>query len=107
MPSDRARRIPEKLAGTASHRGAYAALSWIPRRWHRVCFYPLPQTITKASRQDTQMSARQKLNRAYMNGSLIIAGIAGLATGSWGVFFITSGILVALNMVSGEIRPPR
>lgn len=53
------------------------------------------------------MSARRKLNRAYVNGSFIVAGIAGMATGSWVVFLVAAGILLTLNVANGEIRPPR
>jgi hypothetical protein len=54
---------------------------------------------------EKQMSARRKLNRAYFNGSLIIAAVAGFATGSGTVFFLTAAVLLALNVLSGEIRP--
>jgi hypothetical protein len=53
------------------------------------------------------MSARKKLNRAYLNGSLIIAGLIGVTAGSWGVFFVAAGVLLLANVASGEIRPPR
>jgi hypothetical protein len=35
------------------------------------------------------MNAREKLNFAYLNGSLLIAGVAGYLTGSWLVFGVT------------------
>jgi hypothetical protein len=51
------------------------------------------------------MGAREKLNAAHICGSLLLAAIAGSATGSWAVFFIAAVVLLALNVHSGEIRP--
>ena len=51
------------------------------------------------------MSARKKINHAFVNGSLLMAGLAGLATGSWAVFAGVLAVSVALNLYSGNIRP--
>jgi hypothetical protein len=53
------------------------------------------------------MGARNKLNVAHMNGILIVAGLAGLLTGSWLVFAVGFVILVILGVHSGGIRPKR
>jgi hypothetical protein len=53
------------------------------------------------------MGARNKLNAAHWNGNLIIAGLAGAATGSWLVFAIGLVILVILDVYSGGIRPTK
>jgi hypothetical protein len=53
------------------------------------------------------MSARKKLNTAFINGSLLIAGLAGLATGSWVVFGTAFAVSVALSCYAGNIRPGR
>ena len=50
------------------------------------------------------MGARQKLNEAYVNGALVVGGIAGLLTGSWTIFFITSAALIGVSTYSGGIR---
>lgn len=50
------------------------------------------------------MGARQKLNEAYFIGELFIAGIIGMATGSFAVFVAVLGALVAMSMHSGGIR---
>jgi hypothetical protein len=51
------------------------------------------------------MGARQKLNASYFTGSMILAaGVGGLAQ-SWWVFFVTSAVLLALNLCANEIRP--
>ena len=50
------------------------------------------------------MGARQKLNEAYVNGALIIAGIAGLVTESWTVFIIAAAVLIGASTYSGGIR---
>ena len=51
------------------------------------------------------MGARQKLNRANLIGSVLLAAVAGWTTGSWPVFFVAMAILVAGN--AGEIRMAR
>jgi hypothetical protein len=51
------------------------------------------------------MSARRKLNGAHLTGSLVVAGLAGLATGSGAVFVAALGLLVAIDVVAGNIRP--
>ena len=51
------------------------------------------------------MGARQKLNRAFFNGSLLLSGVAGILTGSWFVFGLTLAVLLALNLWAGEFRP--
>ena len=50
------------------------------------------------------MGARQKLNQAHVNGALIVAGILGLVTSSWTVFFIAGAVLIGLAVHSGGIR---
>lgn len=51
------------------------------------------------------MSARKKLNQAYVNGALIIAAIVGLATQSWTVFVSATTFLVLAALYAGDIRP--
>lgn len=53
------------------------------------------------------MGARQKLNRAFFNGSLVVGALVGLATQSWAVFVTVLGVLLASNLVFHEIRPGR
>jgi phage-related holin len=53
------------------------------------------------------MSARQKLNAAFLNGSLIVAAVVGWLFGSWAVFALILVLLVVGNLVAGEIRPGR
>jgi hypothetical protein len=55
--------------------------------------------------EEAIMGAREKLNAAYLAGSLLTAAIAGALTGSFAVFIIAAVVLVALNVQSGEIRP--
>ena len=50
------------------------------------------------------MSARHKLNSAYLTGSAIIAAILGAMAGSWLVFVVTFAMLAALDMHAGNIR---
>lgn len=50
------------------------------------------------------MSARHKLNVAFVNGSVMLAAAAGAATGSWVVFGLTAAALLGANLYSGEVR---
>lgn len=51
------------------------------------------------------MGARQKLNRAAINGCLIIAGLFGAACGSWLVFSVALALAIVLALSDGDIRP--
>jgi hypothetical protein len=51
------------------------------------------------------MSARRKLNGASSMGSLMIAGLVGLAATFVGVFLLTLGALTAIELVARNIRP--
>ena len=53
------------------------------------------------------MPAREKLNAAYLHGSLALAGLAGWACSSWLVFAAAFALLLAGNLLAGEIRPSR
>ncbi|HBN76086.1 MAG TPA: hypothetical protein DD473_09750 [Planctomycetaceae bacterium] len=50
------------------------------------------------------MSARHKLNAAYLHGSLIIAGIVGGISQSYLVFGFTFAVLLIGNIQCGDIR---
>lgn len=51
------------------------------------------------------MGARQKLNQAFVTGSVLLAITAGLVAQSWLVFFGALAALLASNLYLGEIRP--
>lgn len=53
------------------------------------------------------MNARNKLNIAYLNGAVIVAGIAGLLTQSWAIFGVVLVGLLIGNVITGAIRPKR
>jgi hypothetical protein len=53
------------------------------------------------------MGARNALNKVHIVGSLGMAGILGLATGSVAVFMIAGAVLIAAAICTGEIRPRR
>jgi hypothetical protein len=53
------------------------------------------------------VSARSKLNAAYINGSLILAGVAGVVMQSFGVFLLALIALLIGNLLSGDIRSKR
>ena len=50
------------------------------------------------------MNARQKLNVAFLNGSLLIAAIAGAACQSPLIFILALIGLVVGNLMTGDIR---
>jgi hypothetical protein len=53
------------------------------------------------------MGARQKLNRAYVNGALLCAVGAGFVTQSAFVFAAVLAACLALNVKGRQIRPDR
>jgi hypothetical protein len=53
------------------------------------------------------MGARQKLNAAYFQGSLVLAAVAGWLSQSWLGFFVSLAVLLGLNLFWHEIRPAR
>ncbi|MEQ8785614.1 MAG: hypothetical protein RIC55_04925 [Pirellulaceae bacterium] len=50
------------------------------------------------------MSARHKLNVAFVNGALIVAGVVGMAFRSWLVFLIVAVVLVVGAIYAGDVR---
>ncbi len=50
------------------------------------------------------MGARNKLNVAYLNGAVVIGGIAGLLSDSFPVFIFTTVAMVAVALHDGGIR---
>jgi len=50
------------------------------------------------------VSARHKLNIAYINGAVIIGGIAGLVFNSFTVFVATTIAMVVFALHDGNIR---
>jgi len=52
------------------------------------------------------MSTRTRLNRAFFNGSLLLAGVVGVASGSFGIFAVTFAGLLAANVVSERFDFP-
>ena len=50
------------------------------------------------------MNARKKLNQAFFYGAILVATVIGTAAQSWFVFFVILGMMVAMNLHSGNIR---
>ena len=50
------------------------------------------------------MNARNKLNTVYVGGSVVLGMGLGLLTGSWLVFGISLGVLLAVNLAARNIR---
>jgi uncharacterized membrane protein len=50
------------------------------------------------------MSARHKLNSAYINAALVVAGLAGIAANSWMIFTLAAAGLIAKGVLGDEIR---
>jgi hypothetical protein len=74
------------------------ALGW---RREVIC----PAIFAETEKRRHGMGARQKLNAAYFQGSVIVAGIAGLIAETGLVFFLVLVVLVGANVYAGEIRP--
>jgi hypothetical protein len=53
------------------------------------------------------MNARNKLNVAYFNGSVIVAGLIGMVIQSWPIFVAALAVLVIGNLIAGDIRTGR
>jgi hypothetical protein len=53
------------------------------------------------------MPAREKLNAAYLHGSLVLAALAGYACSSWVVFGVALVILLIGNVTARDIRPAK
>jgi hypothetical protein len=50
------------------------------------------------------MGARTELNKIHIVGSLGVAGLLGLLTGSFAVFAIASAVMIGSSVYAGEIR---
>ena len=51
------------------------------------------------------MSARTKLNAAYVLGSVVIAALVGVLFQSRTVFVLAVTVMIALCLINGTIRP--
>jgi len=102
-------RSPRPVLG----RGGAAQEAYINRRFNNAHRAGRGQPTFGAERQSIKQEggndwgARQKLNSAYVTGSLFVAGIVGLATRSWIVFLIVAAVLIAGGFNDGTIRPTR
>jgi len=50
------------------------------------------------------MRTRERLNVAFVQGSVVLAGLIGMLLQSWGAFFIALAIALCQNLWSNEIR---
>lgn len=50
------------------------------------------------------MGAREKLNTFYILGTIGVAGLLGLATGSWALAIVAGTVMVGLSLHKGDIR---
>jgi hypothetical protein len=51
------------------------------------------------------MSARQKLNAAFVRGGLLLAAAVGALARSWTVFALAATALIVLGLLGGDLRP--
>jgi len=49
-------------------------------------------------------TAKHKLNQAHINGAFVLAGIVGLGSGSFVVFFLALAVCLGMSFHSGGIR---
>ena len=65
-------------------------------------------TSTRPMRfRNAMPDARNKLNQFYASGAVLLAVGLGLLFNSWTVFAVAALILLALNVLGGNIRTPR
>lgn len=50
------------------------------------------------------MGAKKDLNEIYVKGSLFIAAMIGVSTGSWGAFVISAMVLIGTALATHKIR---
>ena len=50
------------------------------------------------------MTAKHKLNAAYLNGALLVAAVFGIASKSFVVFLLVASLLIGGAMHDGSIR---
>ena len=50
------------------------------------------------------MGAREKLNRVHAIGSLGVAALLGLASGSVAIFVLAGVVMIGVSVYAGEIR---
>jgi len=53
------------------------------------------------------MGARSKLNAAALNGALLIGVFVTCCSGDIGAGVLVGGIVVAIQLIGGDIRPSR
>jgi hypothetical protein len=53
------------------------------------------------------MGARKKLNAVFLQGSLVVAALAGLIAQSGAVFILALAVLLGAGLYAGDIRPTR
>ena len=61
-------------------------------------------SLFKEAEMKPRYTAKNKLNQAHYNGALVLAGIVGLGSGSFLVFFIALAICLGMSFHSGGIR---
>ena len=54
--------------------------------------------------RNRRVTAKNKLNGAHLHGVLLVAALFGAITGSWMIFLITTGVLVATSFHNGSMR---
>jgi len=50
------------------------------------------------------MGARHKLNYIMLSIYVVLAGVIGILSGSWAVFWIALAIAVIAGLLSGDVR---
>jgi hypothetical protein len=113
---DQAVSVPCRLTGPEGRRGPVPTAGEVngPGRrrlpsepWPSNCLAGGGRLAGLTTERRCSRAARQKLNRAFFNGSLLLAGAVGALAGSWLVFGLALTALVGANLYAGEIRLPR
>ena len=61
-------------------------------------------SLFKEAEMKPTYTAKHKLNQAHINGAFVLAGIVGLGSGSFVVFFLALAVCIGMSFHSGGIR---
>src|ERR1700677_4048478 len=98
-PTDRPTRRPSRML----RRRTSSQIARSPRSWGKDTW----QSREAEGRGGAVMGAREKLNAAYIGGSLVVAGVAGAMTDSGVGVLIGAFVLLAFDLHAGDIRPTK
>jgi hypothetical protein len=73
-----------------------------PDNWHILISH---LTNREYYQKEEILSARTKLNVAFLQGAIVVAALIGYSFQSWTAFFLIAAVLIVLAMYGRDIRP--